>query len=148
MSIFDRFKKNKKEPEKKTAKKTAEKELRPKAEKRDLDEISQRPAEPVRQIEKKQSSDAYKILESPRVTEKSGMLAVSNSYVFNVNVDTNKHQIKKAVQDLYGVAVERVNIINVPRKSRRVGKSQGFRPGYKKAMVKLSEGEKIEIMSR
>jgi len=52
------------------------------------------------------------------------------------------------VQDLYGVAVDRVTIINIPRKARKVGRSQGFKAGFKKAMVKLAEGEKIEIMPR
>ena len=101
-----------------------------------------------KKIEKKQFSEAYKILQSAHVTEKSGMLADKNSYVFKVNSEANKHEIKKAVQDLYGVAVERVNIVNIHKKCRRIGKSEGYKTGYKKAMVKLAEGEKIEIMPR
>ncbi|MBI4709135.1 MAG: 50S ribosomal protein L23 [Candidatus Portnoybacteria bacterium] len=153
MSLFDRFKKTKKiEPEAKKAKvseksaKAAPKEA-PKL-KKNLDEILQKPAKLTKRVEKKHFSQAYRILESPRVTEKSGMLADRNIYVFNVYSPANKQEIKKAVQDLYGVAVDKVNIVNTPRKARRIGKSEGFKPGFKKAMVKLAEGEKIEIMPR
>ena len=76
------------------------------------------------------------------------MIAEKNHYVFKVSSGANKHQIKKAVEDLYGVAVDSVTVINIPRKARRVGKSQGFKAGFRKAMVKLEKGEKIEIMPR
>ncbi|OGZ33731.1 MAG: 50S ribosomal protein L23 [Candidatus Portnoybacteria bacterium RBG_13_41_18] len=88
------------------------------------------------------------MLKSPHVTEKSGLLAGQNSYVFKVGPSANKHEIKQAVQNLYGVSVEKVAVINIPKKARRVGKSQGFKAGFRKAMVKLARGEKIEIMPR
>jgi len=90
----------------------------------------------------------WNVLRSLHVTEKSGMLAEKNHYVFKVSSSANKHQIKKAVQDLYGVAVDRVAVVNIPRKARRLGKSQGFKAGFRKAIVKLAAGEKIEIMPR
>ncbi|MFH0852403.1 MAG: 50S ribosomal protein L23 [bacterium] len=157
MAILDIFKKKKKESVKAEVNK-AVKEKPPKMEEADvkkqtLDEALQAPQKQVisgraRKVEKKQFPDAYRILESPHVTEKSGMLSEHNSYVFKVNSSANKHEIKKAVQDLYGVAVEGVTVVNIPRKARRLGRSQGFKPGFKKAMVKLAEGEKIEIMPR
>jgi len=157
MALFDIFKKKKKEPAKAEIKKTP-KEKPPKREETDvkkqtLDEALQAPQkettpERARKVEKKQFSSAWQILESPHVTEKSGLLADKNSYVFKVSGQANKIEIKKAVQDLYGVAVKSVTVINIPRKARRLGKSQGFKAGFKKAMVKLAEGEKIEIMPR
>jgi large subunit ribosomal protein L23 len=154
MSIFDRFKKTKKGTRKaeihansahaneKTAKKEEVKEP----------EVSQikeeKPIKLTRRVEKKAFSEAWHILQSPHVTEKSGLLAEKNHYVFKVSSSANKQQIKKAVEDLYGVAVDSVAVINIPRKARRLGKSQGFKVGFRKAMVKLAAGEKIEIMPR
>lgn len=157
MALFDIFKKKEKEKTKKTLKKkAAPKAARVKAEseimKQDLDEAlrpKEQKIEPqAKRIEKKQSSNAYWVLKSPHVTEKSGMLADKNSYVFKVSPVANKHDIKKAVQDLYGVGVERVAVINIPKKARRVGRTQGFKAGFRKAIVKLEKGEKIEIMPR
>jgi len=157
MSVFDIFKKKKKEPAKAGVKEAAKGKLLKKevvdVKKQTLDEALQAPQkqaipEQARKVEKKQFSQAWRILESPHVTEKSGMLSEHNSYVFKVNSSANKQEIKKAVEDLYGVAVDRVTVVNIPRKARRLGRSQGFKPGFKKAMVKLAEGEKIEIMSR
>ena len=150
MSIFDRFKKTKKEAEKKTKKEEKETEaVREESKETEAKEKKEEKFDKLpRRVEKKSFSDAWHILESPHVTEKSGMLADRNHYIFKVSSVANKHQIKKAVQDHYGVAVDRVTIVNIPRKARRVGRSQGFKAGYKKAMVKLEKGEKIEIMPR
>ena len=143
MSIFDRFKKTKKESkEVKAVKKEEAKETEVKETK------EEKAIKLPKRVEKKAFSDAWHILQSPHVTEKSGMLAEKNHYVFKVSSSANKQQIKKAVQDLYGVAVDRVMVVNIPRKARKLGKSQGFKSGYRKAMVKLAEGEKIEIMPR
>lgn len=140
MSIFDRFKKTKKESEKK-AKKEPKIEIKEPEKEKTI-------AKPQKMIEKKQFSEAFRILKSPHVTEKSARLAENNWYVFKVFPSVNKKEIKNAIQDLYGVAVEKVSIVNIPRKARRLGRSQGFKSGYKKAIVKLAEGEKIEIMPR
>lgn len=93
-------------------------------------------------------SEAYKILKAPQLTEKATELAQENQYVFKVWPRANKIEIKKAIEDLYGVEVEKVRIINVPKKRRRVGRILGWRKGYKKAIVKIKEGQKIEIMPR
>lgn len=102
-----------------------------------------------KKIIKKEFSDAYKILQRPMVTEKAFNLSGAlNQYVFEVSDESTKNEIKKTIQDLYGVRVSRVNIMNVAGKKRRVGQHEGFRPGYKKAIVFLPEGEKIEAVSR
>ncbi len=93
-------------------------------------------------------SQVYKILKAPQVTEKATDLVKKNQYVFKVWSRTNKPEIKKAVEDIYGVSVVAVNIIKIPRKKRRLGKKSGFRKSYKKAVVKIKEGQKIEVLPR
>ncbi|HUW71573.1 MAG TPA: 50S ribosomal protein L23 [Candidatus Humimicrobiaceae bacterium] len=93
-------------------------------------------------------SKAYRILKTPQVTEKSTDLAKENQYVFKVFPKTNKSEIKKAVSELYGVDVLDVKIIKVPAKKRRLGRISGWRKGYKKAIIRLKEGQKIEVLPR
>lgn len=100
-------------------------------------------------VVKKEFTEAYRILKRPLVTEKSFNLGSNlNQYVFEVMPDATKNEVKKVIQDLYGVKVMRVNTINVPGKKRRVGGHEGFKSGFKKAIVFLAEGEKIEVISR
>jgi large subunit ribosomal protein L23 len=82
------------------------------------------------------------------VTEKATDLVKKNQYVFKVWSGVNKTEIKKAIEDLYGVDVISVKIINVPRKRRRLGRIRGWRKGYKKAIVRIKEGQKIEVMPK
>ena len=91
---------------------------------------------------------AWRILKEPHITEKATFLAQENQYVFKVFPDANKTETKKAIEELYGVEVESVRIINVPKKRRRLGRIEGWRKGYKKAVVKLKPGQKIEIIPR
>ena len=92
--------------------------------------------------------EAYRILKAPQVTEKATELAKQNQYVFKVWPRANKIEIKKAIEDLYEVDVLDVKIIKVPRKRRRLGRIRGWRKGYKKAIVKIKEGQKIEVLPR
>lgn len=92
--------------------------------------------------------EAYRILKTPHIAEKASILSEKNQYVFNVYTGANKTEIRKAVEDVYGVDVEFVNIIKVPAKRRRRGKQVGLKKGYKKAVVKVKDGQKIEIMPR
>lgn len=96
------------------------------------------------QIKKEFSQIAVKILKAPHVTEKAMSLNQENKYIFKVSDEANKPEVKKAIQELYGVKVVDVNIINIPRKKRRLGRSEGFKSGFKKAIVTLKQGEKIE----
>lgn len=86
------------------------------------------------------------VLLKPRVTEKTTELRDdANRVVFLVNPDANKVEIKKAVEASFGVTVLSVNVIRIrPRDRYRQGRVIGRRPGYKKAVVTLAEGDKIE----
>ena len=90
--------------------------------------------------------DPYKIVKHPIITEKATELNKENKYVFCVDKKANKHQIKKAIEEIYKVKVEKVFVINVkPKKRRYRFFIEGFKSGYKKAIVQLKEGEKIAI---
>jgi len=85
------------------------------------------------------------ILIKPVVTEKSYSLAGQNKYTFVVAPEANKVEIKKAVEDLFKVKVLKVNTLNVKGKPRRIRGRTGYRPDYKKAVVTLRPGDKIEV---
>jgi len=88
--------------------------------------------------------DAYHIILKPIITEKSTRLKEKNRVVcFQVARRANKTEIKKAVEQLFKVKVESVRTQNKVGKWRRVGRSQGQRSDWKKAYVKLKEGEKM-----
>ncbi len=90
----------------------------------------------------------YEVLHSPHVTEKATKLSEENKYVFKVSKQTNKNQIKQSVENTYGVDVEEIRVINIPKKKRRIGRHTGWRKGYKKAIVRVKKGQKIEILPR
>ena len=87
---------------------------------------------------------AWKVLVEPYVSEKATDLAKENRYVFRVADDSNKIQIKKAVKELYGVDAVSVNIVNIPRRKKRLGKYRGWKKGFKKAVVEVKEGQRID----
>lgn len=88
------------------------------------------------------------ILKKPHITEKATDLAQENQYVFEVYPGANKIEIKKAIEKLYKVNVLDVRIIKVPPKKRRMRRTPGWKKGYKKAIVKIKEGQKIEVLPR
>lgn len=86
------------------------------------------------------------IIKAPIITEKSSDLAQNkNTFVFSVDVNANKTQIKQAIEKIFNVKVESVNTINVKPKKKRVGRYVGKTNRVKKAIVKLSEGSSIEL---
>lgn len=86
------------------------------------------------------------IIKAPIITEKSSDLAQNkNTFVFSVDVNANKTQIKQAIEKIFNVKVESVNTINVKPKEKRVGRYVGKTNRTKKAIVKLSEGSSIEL---
>lgn len=91
---------------------------------------------------------AYRVLAKPHITEKAGDLTAKNQYVFEIFPQANKFEVKRAVEDLYGVDVEGVRIINIPRKQKIFKGRRGWRGGYKKAIIKIKEGQKIEVLPR
>lgn len=84
------------------------------------------------------------ILVQPRISEKSGHLASLNKYVFKVKLSANKVEVKKAVENAYKVKVLQVNIVRNQGKKRNFGRMAGRTSAFKKAIVTLKSGEKIE----
>jgi large subunit ribosomal protein L23 len=89
--------------------------------------------------------DARQILLAPVVSEKSYSLIEVGKYSFRVHPDAHKTQVRQAVEELFDVQVVGVNIVKVKAKPKRRGAHRGTKPGWKKAIVQLAEGEKIEI---
>jgi large subunit ribosomal protein L23 len=88
---------------------------------------------------------AREVLIAPVVSEKSYSLIEDNKYSFRVHEKAHKTQVRQAVEELFDVKVEAVNIVKVPPKPKRRGYSQGKKPGWKKAIVHLRAGDRIEI---
>jgi large subunit ribosomal protein L23 len=80
------------------------------------------------------------------ITEKSSDLSGSGKYVFVVEKSANKPEIKKAIESIYSVKVESVNVVNSKGKSKRLGRTMGKTSSYKKAIVSLKKGQKIDVM--
>jgi large subunit ribosomal protein L23 len=92
------------------------------------------------------TNNFYDIIRRPITTEKAVALQEGSRYVFEVARDSNKIQIKDAVQRAFpGTTVLRVHIINMHRKARNRGRFAGFTPAWKKAIVTLAPGQVIEI---
>jgi large subunit ribosomal protein L23 len=85
------------------------------------------------------------VLLAPVVSEKSYSLINDRKYSFKIHPDAHKTQVRQAVEELFNVKVERVNIVTVQSKPKRRGLHKGIRPGWKKAVVQLAEGQTIEI---
>ncbi|MGA1599195.1 MAG: 50S ribosomal protein L23 [bacterium] len=87
----------------------------------------------------------YDVLRAPVMTEKSVILKEEgNKYVFRVHPDANKYQIRQAVEQAFKVKVVKVNTMNVTGKNKRMGRFQGKKSDWKKAIVTLPEGQSIE----
>lgn len=89
---------------------------------------------------------ASSLIKRPRVTEKSTDLGAIGKYVFVVEPGASKPEIKKAIHELYKVDVASVNVVNRPPKAKRFrGVARGKHGGYRKAIVTLKEGQKIDL---
>ena len=90
--------------------------------------------------------DLYEVLKRPVTTEKTTILSGElRQYTFEVDRRANKHLIKQAVEKIFGVKVVKVNVMTVPSRPRRWGRIQGRRPEWKKAIVKLVDGDSISF---
>jgi len=90
--------------------------------------------------------DPRDIIIAPIISEKSiAMIEKNNTYTFKVDKNANKIEIRKAIEEIFNVNVVQVNTVNMKGKTRRLGYNMGKRPDWKKAMVKLAEGNRIEI---
>ena len=85
---------------------------------------------------------AYDIIIKPIITEQSMEATAEKKYVFQVANDANKIEIKKAIEEIFGVKVEKVNTIRMDGKEKRMGVHVGRRASWKKAMVKLTADSK------
>lgn len=85
------------------------------------------------------------VVKRPLITEKSTILQSKQDYVFEVDSNANKHQIKAAVEKMFKVDVVKVNVINVPGKEKMVGRRRVRTRQWKKAIVTLAPGNKIEF---
>lgn len=86
------------------------------------------------------------VVRRPVVTEKSaGVQEARNQYTFEVHKDANKIEVKKAIETLFSVKVEAVNMITMPAKRRRVFGRPGHTPAWKKAVVTLKDGDSIDV---
>ncbi|MBB5335760.1 50S ribosomal protein L23 [Pectinatus brassicae] len=89
--------------------------------------------------------EARDIIIKPLVTERTTDLMAQGKYVFKVDKRANKIEIGKAIEEIFKVKVADVNTSNVTGKMKRMGRTMGRRPSYKKAIVKLAVGETIEF---
>lgn len=87
-----------------------------------------------------------KVLEAPHVSEKAALLNQDNQYVFRVARDATKLEVKKAVEQLFEVSVDRVRLLNTPGKNKGFRMIPGRRPAWKKAYVRLAEGDSLDLM--
>ena len=90
--------------------------------------------------------DPHQIIIKPVISEKSyNLIETENQYTFQVDKRANKNQIKRAIEEAFDVKVHKVNTANVKSKPKRQGLSRGRTASWKKAVVRLAEGERIEL---
>ena len=126
-------------------KKTKEQEKPETKEEKPVDEQAVLPAAPS--LPKGGDASSYRVVLSPHITEKGTIVSEQNKYVFRVAESANKVEIKKAIKGLYKVDVAKVRVLYVRPKIRQAGKRKGQKPGFKKAIVTLKEGSKIDLAS-
>lgn len=135
---------------KKDAKKPAMKKTESKGVKKDASE--KKPAMKENAKKKKVAAKEntplahFDLIRKPHISEKAFYSGEENKYVFKVSKEANKTEVKKAVENIYRVSVERVNMVNVPSKTKIYKGIPGEKSGYKKAIVKLKKGETIDVI--
>ncbi|MBI3638216.1 50S ribosomal protein L23 [Candidatus Wolfebacteria bacterium] len=87
------------------------------------------------------------LLKQAWITERAGHLVADRKYIFIVEKSANKPEIKKAIEVAYKVKVQDVNIVNVKGKSKRLGRNVGKTSPFKKAIITLKEGQKIDALT-
>jgi large subunit ribosomal protein L23 len=90
----------------------------------------------------------YNVLRAPHVSEKSARLSEHNQYVFEVAANADKQQVKAAVEALFNVKVVAVNLVNVKGKVKSFRFRSGSRNGWRKAYVRLHEGQTIDVTAK
>ena len=93
-------------------------------------------------------SNLYDVIRAPRVSEKTARLQeVSNQYVFEIAKTATKADVKAAIEQIFSVTVEAVNVVNVKGKTKTFKFRQGRRGDWRKAYVTLAEGQSIDVMT-
>ena len=88
----------------------------------------------------------YDVIISPIITENTMDMAADKKYAFKVAKDSNKTEVRKAIEEIFGVDVAKVNIVNVSGKKKRLGRNFGTTSSYKKAVVTLTpDSKEIEL---
>ncbi|MBN1643340.1 MAG: 50S ribosomal protein L23 [Dehalococcoidales bacterium] len=87
----------------------------------------------------------YEVIKRPLVTEKNARLQAQGKYAFEVNRGANKVEIKEAVEEAFKVTVTAVNIVSMPGKDKRIGRAQVTTSPWKKAVITLKAGDKIDL---
>lgn len=87
----------------------------------------------------------YDIIKRPIITEKSSNLVENLQYTFEVDPKATKTEIKDAIEKIFKVNVIEIRTINVHRKAKRMQRFEGFKPAYKKAIVRLAAGQTIDV---
>ena len=87
----------------------------------------------------------YEVLRRPVITEKNNVLQAQGKYAFEVAEESNKNQIKQAVEKAFKVKVLAVNVASVPGKKKRIGMREVLTQSWKKAIVTLKSGDKISL---
>lgn len=88
------------------------------------------------------------VLRAPHISEKTARLQENNQYVFEVAADASKADVKTAVEQLFSVKVEQVNVVNVKGKNKAFRFRTGRRGDWRKAYVRLAEGQSIDVMAK
>lgn len=96
-------------------------------------------------VTEQKERDLIDLIRKPIITEKATILLEDNKYVFDVEKKATKPDIKKAIETLFDVKVTKVNVQNLPRKKRRMGRYMGAKPQYKRAIVTLAEEDSITL---
>jgi large subunit ribosomal protein L23 len=141
MSIWDKFKTKKRTTDHQVRDLELEKDL---SDNKDVNQSSQ-----VKQADKVGNVYSSRLpiasIKRPIFTERSFFLSSLGKYIFLVNSRTNKSEVKKAIEAIYGVKIAKVNIVNIGGKMKGFGKKLGKTEDVKKAIVTLKKGEKIDI---
>jgi large subunit ribosomal protein L23 len=87
----------------------------------------------------------YEVLRRPLITEKNTDLQSQNKYAFEIAAEANKPMVKQAVEKAFKVKVTKVNMVTIPGKARRIGRNQVITSPWRKAVVTLQAGDKIQF---
>ena len=95
------------------------------------------------------TANVYEVIRAPRVSEKTARLQeVSNQYVFEVATTATKADVKAAIEQIFDVKVESVNVVNVKGKNKAFRNRMGRRGDWRKAYVKLADGQSIDVTAK